>query len=123
MNQKDALATVNAEAIGMLDLYAAIKNDLALANDPNGFTPTAGMIYQRIWDAVIDCPEETFGDMMDVVRCEFGFRRDEFFAKFRRCRETYEKAASVAPDFAGKLAYPITQISWIRTRYYSKCQP
>jgi hypothetical protein len=83
MNQKDALATVKAEAIGMLDLHAAIKNDLALANDTNGFTPTAGMIYQRIWDAVIDGPEETFGDMMDVVRCEFGFRRDEFFCQIQ----------------------------------------
>lgn len=85
------LAAITAEALGRTELAGLLRREIAGYNDPLARV-TAAEVYSEVEDAVIDIPEAKFLQVVDSVRREYGFNREEFVRRFRRARAVYEEA-------------------------------
>jgi len=56
---------------------------------------TADMMYSAIFDAVLERPDSDFDTIVDRVRREYGYTKEEFLHGYLRAEREYQKAKEV----------------------------
>ena len=88
--QRMEKAVVTAEQASRTELAALLRKEIVGYRNPMARV-TAGLVYSEIADAVVENPELTFSQVIDCVRRDYGFCRQEFLKRFRRARTVYDR--------------------------------
>jgi hypothetical protein len=87
------MAAKRAVSLQMENLAALLRKDIEAYQDPTrSYYVTAALVYSQISEAVILCPEATFGQVIDWVRLQNGMSEQAFLERFKRARRVYDRA-------------------------------
>jgi hypothetical protein len=91
-------AASRSDQNGAAGLAGVLRHQIADYRD--GFRVTATMLYGEIENCVIDQPQITFPQVVDFLRRDYGFSRDQFLRRFRRAKRVFKEAKQVARETA-----------------------
>ena len=87
------IAAKRAVSLQMEKLAAQLRKDIEAYQDPTkSYYVTAALVYTQISDAVTQCPEATFEQVIDWVRLQNGMPEQAFLNRFKRARRVYNRA-------------------------------
>ncbi len=104
-------AAVTAEQAGRTELATLLRKEIIGYRDPMARV-TAGLVYSEIADAVVENPELTFYQVIDFVRRDYGFSRQEFLQRFRRARVVFDREMRDAQEEAKARAKLLAMCRW-----------
>ena len=114
-------AAVTAEQLGRVNLAALLRKEIVGYRNPMARV-TAGLVYSEICDVVVENPELTFWQVIDFVRRDYGFSRQEFLKRFRRAKAVFDQEKRDAQEQARARARFLATLAQVECHPPGHCE-